>query len=67
MFSVHGAGDGRGILETREAIQSLLQEPRYETIKHRTRVEAAGVEMEWIVKTFERNCCDFLSEGMKGG
>lgn len=48
----------RGILEPWEAVQSLLQEPRFETIEHRTRVKAAGVEMkEWIVEMFERKSC----------
>lgn len=37
-------GDG-GVLGTREAVQSLLQDPRYETIEHKNRVEAVGVEM----------------------
>lgn len=57
-------GDG-GVLGTREAVQSLLQDPRYETIEHRNRVEAVGVEMrEWIMKIFERrNSWDVLGEG----
>lgn len=57
-------GDG-GFLGTREAVQGLLQNPRYETIEQRTRVEAVGVEMrEWIMKIFERkNSWDVLGEG----
>lgn len=47
-------GDG-GALGRREAIQNLLQEPRYETIEHRTQVDAVRVEMrEWIIKVVER-------------
>lgn len=59
------ADGDRGALGTRETVQSLLQDPRYETIEHRTRVEAVGVEMrEWIMKIFERkNGWDVLGEG----
>lgn len=54
-----------GVLGTREAVQNLLQELGYETIKHSTRLEAAGVEMrEWIMKIFERkNGWDVLGKG----